>query len=84
MKRKMNVGFQAGKTARVAHPTGIHRVDFLSFCERVARSTSFNRQEVDAVLNMPQKLHVISYPNKSSVKPTPQPNESGSSNNDGL
>lgn len=61
MKRRMNVTFQAGKATRIAHSTGIHRVDFLSFFERVARSTSFNRQEVDAVLNMPQKLHVISY-----------------------
>lgn len=28
-----------------------HRVDFRSFCERVAKSTTFNRQEVEAVLN---------------------------------
>ena len=51
MERKMNVGPQAGKTVQVAHPTGRHRVDFRSFCERVAKSTTFNRQEVEAVLN---------------------------------
>ena len=28
-----------------------HCVDFRSFCERVAKSTTFNRQEVEAVLN---------------------------------
>lgn len=51
MERKMNVGPQAGKTVQVAHPTGRHRVDFRSFCKRVAKSTTFNRQEVEAVLN---------------------------------
>ena len=51
MERKMNVGPQAGKTVQVAHPTSRHRVDFRSFCERVAKSTTFNRQEVEAVLN---------------------------------
>ena len=28
-----------------------HRVDFRSFFERVAKSTTLNRQEVEAVLN---------------------------------
>ena len=50
MERKM-VGSQAGKTVQVARPTGKHRVDFRSSCERVAKSTTFNRQEVEAVLN---------------------------------
>ena len=51
MERKMNVGPHAGKIVQVAHPTGRHRVDFRNFCDRVAKSTTFNRQEVQAVLN---------------------------------
>ena len=48
---KMSVGKNAGKTVQIAKPTGRHRVDFRNFCERVAKSTTFNRQEVEAVLN---------------------------------
>lgn len=51
IERKLSVGPQAGKIYQVARPTGRHRVDFRSFCERVAKSTAFNRQEVEAVLN---------------------------------
>lgn len=51
MERKMNVGPLAGKVVQVAHPTGRMRVDFRNFCDRVAKSTTFNRQEVEAVLN---------------------------------
>ncbi len=51
VERKMNFGANAGKVVQVAKPTGRHRVDFRSFCERVAKSTTFNRQEVEAVLN---------------------------------
>ena len=51
VERKMTIGPQAGKIVQVAQPTGRHRVDFRSFCERVAKSTTFNRQEVEAVLN---------------------------------
>lgn len=43
VERKMNVGPQAGKIVQIAQPTGRHRVDFRSFCERVAKSTTFNR-----------------------------------------
>lgn len=50
-ERKLSVGPQAGKTVQIARPTGRQRVDFRSFCERVAKSTTFNRQEVEAVLN---------------------------------
>ncbi len=50
-ERKLNIGPQAGKIVQIARPTGRHRVDFRSFCERVAKSTTFNRQEVEAVLN---------------------------------
>ena len=35
-----------------------HRVDFRSFCERVAKSTTFNRQEVEAVLNYATEMPV--------------------------
>lgn len=51
IERKMSIGPQSGKTVQIAQPTGRHRVDFRSFCERVAKSTTFNRQEVEAVLN---------------------------------
>ena len=51
VERKLNVGKNAGKVMQIARPTGRHRVDFRSFCERVSKSTTFNRQEVEAVLN---------------------------------
>ncbi|KGN95826.1 HU family DNA-binding protein [Porphyromonas crevioricanis] len=51
LERKLNVGPNAGKIVQIAQPTGRHRVSFRSFCERVAKSTTFNRQEVEAVLN---------------------------------
>ena len=51
-ERKLNVGKQAEKTVQIAQPTGRHRVDFQNFCERVAKSTTFNPQEVAAVLNL--------------------------------
>ena len=67
MERKMNVGPQAGKTVQVAHPTGRHRVDFRSFCERVAKSTTFNRQEVEAVLNYATRGDVFELKGKGDV-----------------
>lgn len=51
-ERTLNVGKQAGKTVQIAYPTGRHRVDFRNFCERVSKSTTFNPQEVAAVLNL--------------------------------
>lgn len=51
VERKLNVGTNAGKVVQIAQPTGRHRVSFRNFCERVAKSTTFNRQEVKAVLN---------------------------------
>ncbi|EPT34365.1 histone-like DNA-binding protein [Bacteroidetes bacterium oral taxon 272 str. F0290] len=51
IERKLNVGANAGKIVQIAHPTGRHRVNFRNFCERVAKSTTFNRQEVEAVIN---------------------------------
>ena len=51
-EQKLNIGKQAGKTVVVARPTGRQRVDFRNFCERIAKSTTFNAQEVAAVLNL--------------------------------
>ncbi len=51
-EQKLNIGKQAGKTVVVACPTGRQRVDFRNFCERIAKSTTFNAQEVAAVLNL--------------------------------
>lgn len=50
-ERKLGVGPKAGTIVQVAYPTSRHRVNFRNFCERVAKSTTFNRQEVEAVLN---------------------------------
>lgn len=48
-----NVLGKDGKRTKmvVAVPTGRKRVSFRSFCERVAKSTTFNTQEVAAILN---------------------------------
>lgn len=46
VERKLNVGKNAGKLVKIAKPTGRHRIDFRNFCECVAKSTIFNRQEV--------------------------------------
>ena len=51
-EQKLNIGKQAGKTVIVARPTGRQRVDFRNFCARIAKSTTFNAQEVAAVLNL--------------------------------
>lgn len=51
LEQTMSVGKYKGKVVQVARATGRHRVDFRSFCERVAKSTTFNRQEVEAVIN---------------------------------
>lgn len=51
VERKMGVGSRKGEVVKVALPTGRQRVSFRNFCERVAKSTTFNRQEVEAVLN---------------------------------
>lgn len=51
VERKLAVGKHAGKVMLIAKPTGRHHIDFRNFCERVAKSTTFNRQEVEAVLN---------------------------------
>lgn len=55
-EQKLNIGKQAGKTVIVARPTGRHRVDFRNFCTRIAKSTTFNPQEVAAVLNLATEI----------------------------
>lgn len=39
------------RTVYQAIPTARGRIDFRDFCARVARSTTFNQQEVEAVIN---------------------------------
>lgn len=39
------------RTVYQAVPTARGRIDFRDFCARVARSTTFNQQEVEAVIN---------------------------------
>ena len=55
-ERKLTVGKHAGETVQMAIPTGRHRVDFRNFCERVSQSTTFNEQEVSAILNYAIKI----------------------------
>ncbi len=72
------MGKQEGKTAIMAQPTGRHRVDFRNFCERVAKSTTFNRQEVEAVLNYATEIardivangDIVDFGDLGSLKPT--------------
>lgn len=53
VERKMNFGANFSKMVQVAKPTatGRHRIGFRSFWEWVAKSTTFNRREVEAILN---------------------------------
>ena len=77
-ERKLNMGKQEGKTAIMAQPTGQHRVDFRDFYERVAKSTTFNRQEVEAVLNHATEIardivangDIVDFGDLGSLKPT--------------
>ena len=55
-ERKLTVGKHTGETVQMAIPTGRHRVDFRNFCERVSQSTTFNEQEVSAILNYAIKI----------------------------
>lgn len=50
-ERQVKLGKNAGKVMQIARATGRRRVNFRSFCETVARSTTFNAQEVQAVIN---------------------------------
>ena len=51
-ERKATVGALAGKTVIQANPTGRKRVDHRTFCEEVARATTFTGVEVEAVLRL--------------------------------
>ena len=51
-ERKATVGALAGKTVIQANPTGRKRVDHRTFCEEVARTTTFTGVEVEAVLRL--------------------------------
>ena len=53
---KLNVAANAGKVEQIAQPTGRHQVSFRNFCERVAKSTTFNSQEVEAVSNYDTRI----------------------------
>lgn len=50
-QRTPSIGKYKDKAVHQAMPTGRKRVDFRTFCDRVAKSTTFNAQEVAAVLN---------------------------------
>lgn len=59
--QKARLGKNAGKTVVVATPTGRDRISYSRFCEEVGRNTSYNRREIQAVLDMAfdvAKLHV--------------------------
>ena len=51
-ERKATVGALAGKTVIQTNPTGRKRVDHRTFCEEVARATTFTGVEVEAVLRL--------------------------------
>ena len=55
-ERKLTIGKHAGEVVQIAVPTGRHRINFRNFCERVSQSTTFNKQEVSAILNYAIKI----------------------------
>lgn len=55
-ERKVTVGKLAGKTVIQASPTGRKRVDHRTFCEEVARATTFTGAEVEAVLRLASEI----------------------------
>ena len=71
-ERKLNVGKAGEKTVQIAQPTGRHRVDFRNFCERVAKSTTFNPQEVAAVLNLATETarDIVDFGDLGTLKPS--------------
>lgn len=50
MERKMKVGKYKDEVVQIAYPTRRRRVTSRQFCEEVARATTYNRHEVEAVL----------------------------------
>ena len=71
-ERKLNVGKAGEKTVQIAQPTGRHRVDFRNFCERVSKSTTFNPQEVAAVLNLATETarDIVDFGDLGTLKPS--------------
>lgn len=77
-ERKLTIGPNAGKIVQIARPTGRHRVKFRNFCERVAKSTTFNRQEVEAVINYATEIardivangDIVEFGDLGSLKPS--------------
>ena len=55
-ERKATIGAMAGKTVIQANPTGRKRVDHRSFCDEVARATTFTGAEVEAVLRLAAEI----------------------------
>lgn len=55
-ERKATVGALAGKTVIQANPTGRKRVDHRTFCEEVARATTFTGAEVEAVMRLAAEI----------------------------
>lgn len=50
-ERKATLGKLKGQTVQIAHPTNRKRLSTVDFCELVADSTTFNRHEVQGVIN---------------------------------
>ncbi len=50
-QQKINIGKLKGQTVQVAQPTRRKRISTVDFCELVADSTTFNRHEVQGVMN---------------------------------
>ena len=55
-ERKGIVGNLKGKIVVQAHPTGRKRVDHRSFCDEVARATTFTGAEVEAILRLAAEI----------------------------
>ena len=76
--RKVTFGKHRGKTMQIARLTGRYHVDFERFCELVARGTTLNYVEVQAVLNLAADMarelvaqgEIVDYGRLGRLKPT--------------
>lgn len=66
-ERKATLGKLAGKTVIQALPTGRKRIDHRSFCDEVARATTFTGAEVEAVLRLAAEIAKRHVENGDSV-----------------
>lgn len=66
-ERKATLGKLAGKTVIQALPTGRKRIDHRSFCDEVARATTFTGAEVEAVLRLASEIAKRHVENGDSV-----------------